>query len=95
MEHDYLLGCLQEECAEVIQAISKIKRFGPDEIQPAPKGNGKTNKEKLINELYDIFAIVQWLDDEEYFDLTLSEEEIDEIFQKKRDKVIKYYEAHK
>ncbi len=38
------LDILQEECAEVIQAVSKISRFGLDNLKP---GKPKTNREHL------------------------------------------------
>lgn len=45
----------QEECAEVVQAISKIFRFGFDSGHPE---NQKTNKERLEEELGDLLAMV-------------------------------------
>ena len=41
------LDILQEECAEVIQAVSKISRFGLDNLKP---GKAKTNREHLEEE---------------------------------------------
>ena len=41
-KQDEVLRIAQEECAEVIQAISKIFRFGLDESY-----EGKTNRERL------------------------------------------------
>lgn len=38
----------QEECAEVIQAISKVFRFGPDQCHPE---TGITNIEQLSTEI--------------------------------------------
>ena len=42
------LDILQEECAEVIQAVSKISRFGLDNLKP---GKPKTNKERIIKNI--------------------------------------------
>lgn len=47
---------LQEECAEVTQAISKCFRFGLNESY-----NGRTNKERLEEELGDLLAMVDIL----------------------------------
>jgi len=45
----------QEECAEVVQAISKCFRFGLDNIKP---GKPKTNREHLEEELGDLIAMM-------------------------------------
>lgn len=52
------LDILQEECAEVILAISKIKRFGWDSIHPE---GGVDNRARLAQELGDVEAIVDIL----------------------------------
>jgi NTP pyrophosphatase (non-canonical NTP hydrolase) len=52
------LDILQEECAEVIQAVSKISRFGLDNLKP---GKPKTNKEHLEEELGDLLAMIDIL----------------------------------
>ena len=46
---------LQEECAEVTQAISKCLRFGIDNYKP---GKPKTNREHLAEELGDLQAMI-------------------------------------
>lgn len=51
------LVILQEECAELIQIISKIYRWGLDS-----NNNGKlplSNKEQLIQELGDVLALIR------------------------------------
>ena len=50
-----VLDILQEECAEVIQAVSKINRFGADNVKP---GKPKTNREHLEEELGDMLAMI-------------------------------------
>jgi NTP pyrophosphatase (non-canonical NTP hydrolase) len=52
------MDILQEECAEVIQAVSKISRFGLDNLKP---GKSKTNREHLEEELGDMMAMVEIL----------------------------------
>jgi NTP pyrophosphatase (non-canonical NTP hydrolase) len=52
------LDILQEECAEVIQAVSKISRFGLDNLKP---GKPKTNREHLEEELGDLLAMIDIL----------------------------------
>ena len=50
-----VMDILQEECAEVIQAVSKINRFGADNVKP---GKPKTNREHLEEELGDMMAMI-------------------------------------
>jgi len=50
-----ILLIAQEECAEVIQAISKCFRFGLDNVKP---GKPKTNREHLEEELGDLIAMM-------------------------------------
>jgi NTP pyrophosphatase (non-canonical NTP hydrolase) len=53
-----VMNILSEECAEVIQAISKCHRFGLDNYKP---GKPKTNKEHLEEELGDLMAMIDIL----------------------------------
>lgn len=50
-----ILDITQEECAEVIVAISKISRFGLDNFKP---GKPLTNREHLEEELGDLMAMI-------------------------------------
>ena len=52
------MDILQEECAEVIQAISKCRRFGLNNIKPSKQ---KTNLECLEEEIGDLMAMVDIL----------------------------------
>jgi NTP pyrophosphatase (non-canonical NTP hydrolase) len=54
-----VMAILQEECAEVIQAVSKINRFGMES-----EWQGITNKQSLITEIGDVLAIISILVDE-------------------------------
>jgi len=51
-----ILRITQEECAEVIQAISKIFRFGIDEMF-----DGQTNRQRLQAELGDLQCMISLL----------------------------------
>lgn len=53
------LEILAEECAEVIQIKSKITRFGLQDRYPAI--GGKTNRERLEEEIGHVFALVDVL----------------------------------
>lgn len=56
-----IMHILQEECAEVIQAISKCQRFGLHNLKP---GANKTNMDQLLEELGDVMAMVELLVDQ-------------------------------
>jgi len=68
-----LLDKLQEESAEVIQAVSKCRRFGDNNSHPDRK---TTNHDELVNELEDWLAIVKALEHIGYFDLAKHEQHI-------------------
>jgi NTP pyrophosphatase (non-canonical NTP hydrolase) len=53
---------LSEECAEVAKEVSKIMRFGPDQIKP---GKDKTNIQVLEEELGDLLAMIELLVDKD------------------------------
>ena len=50
-----IMDILQEECAEVIVAVSKISRFGIDNYKP---GKPLTNRQHLAEELGDLQAMI-------------------------------------
>jgi len=50
-----VLDITQEECAEVIVAVSKISRFGLDNLKP---GKPHTNRQHLAEELGDLLAMI-------------------------------------
>ena len=56
-EHE-VMNILSEECAEVIQAISKCHRFGINNYKPSKP---KTNREHLEEELGDLLAMIDIL----------------------------------
>jgi NTP pyrophosphatase (non-canonical NTP hydrolase) len=60
-----VMDVLQEECAEVIQAVSKIRRFGLNE-----SWEGVTNKDALITEIGDVIAVIGILMDETDINIT-------------------------
>lgn len=55
-----ILLILQEECAEVTQAVSKCLRFGPDQMKP---NKPMTNIQMLEEELGDLLAMVELITD--------------------------------
>ena len=73
-KQSYLLDKLQEEAAEVIQAVSKIRRFGKHSNHPH---RPTTNHQELITELEDFLAILSALESCKYLDLTTSQQSIE------------------
>ena len=70
---NFLLDKLQEEAAEVIQAVNKIRRFGETSRHP---DRTTTNKEDLVNELEDFLAILAALEYAKYLDLVPHQQNI-------------------
>lgn len=58
-----IMAITQEECAEVIQAISKINRFGMD-----TEYKERTNRERLQDEIGDLMCMFQMLADDGIID---------------------------
>jgi len=74
-----ILLILQEECAEVTQAVSKCFRFGIDNVKP---GRPLTNRQHLENELGDLLAMVDLLKQFNEIDLNNIEKAKHEKFEK-------------
>jgi NTP pyrophosphatase (non-canonical NTP hydrolase) len=53
-----ILDILQEECAEVIQNVSKCRRFGLNNVYL--NGTG-TQRENLVKEIGDVVAMIELL----------------------------------
>ena len=65
-----VMAVLQEECAEVIQAVSKINRFGMH-----GEWQGITNRQSLITEIGDVLAIIKVLMNET--DINITEKDLE------------------
>ena len=70
---NWLLDKLQEEAAEVIQAVSKIRRFGENSKHPE---RTTTNHQELVTELEDFLAILAALEYCKYLDLKPQQQNI-------------------
>ena len=77
------LGILQEECAEVIVEVSKIRRFGLDTVHHK---TGQSHKEMLSLEVGDVLAMVDILLEQGI----LVQAELDVAKQNKKDKLRKW-----
>lgn len=60
-----ILDILQEECAELIQIISKCKRFGIDTIHL--KAN-IPNRQRLVEEIGDVICMLELLEEHNLID---------------------------
>ena len=69
----YYLDKLQEEAAEIIQSVSKVRRFGPTNTHPE---RNSTNLQELVGEIEDLLALLACLEANKVFDLTLSRDSI-------------------
>lgn len=67
------LDLLQEECAEIIQIISKIRRFGVDSYHPDDPTK-RTNLSLLEDEIGDFQALFDYLVDKRYLNFLAIEE---------------------
>ena len=65
MNKNEAMRITQEECAEVIQAISKVFRFGIDGVH-----EGKTNRESLTEEVGDLLCMINLLTESGILDET-------------------------
>lgn len=68
-----LLDKLQEECAEIIQAVSKIRRFGAHNHHP---DRSTTNHQELLGEIEDLQAILVKLHQLRWYDPQLQQQNI-------------------
>jgi hypothetical protein len=78
-----ILGLLQEECAEVIQIASKIRRFGEESYHPNDPLK-LTNITLLENEIGDVRCMVNLLKSRKY----ISDSNIDNSSRRKHEKLI-------
>lgn len=61
---EYLLTCLAEEAAEVVQACSKALRFGLEDVHPEKHISART---VIVAELNDMAAVIEMLIDDGAF----------------------------
>lgn len=62
-----ILDITQEECAEVVVAVSKISRFGIDNYKP---GKPLTNRQHLEEEVGDLLAMIDLMREFGVIDMT-------------------------
>lgn len=86
---EYLLTCLNEECAEVQKEITKTIRFGPSSHHP---NSSTTNVEKLLKECIDLISIYELLKEEKF--ISVSKEQSREWKRYKKEKVLRHYKYY-
>ncbi len=79
---EHLLVILAEECSEVSQRVTKALRFGVEEVQT---GQDLTNAERIVEELIDLYTLVDMLAAEG----VLTAENLPERMARKRERVEK------
>ena len=84
----FLLTKLAEEASEVSKIALKTQQFGPSERMP---GQDLTNVERTHQELNDLFAIVDMLNEEFGFEFSIDGRHIHD----KKKKVNHFYEYSK
>ena len=82
-----ILPIVVEECAEVIQAIQKINRFGIDGYSPATPIT--TNKDHLIEEIGDLLYVIGYMIERGYLGED-AEERLEKAFKAKETKLRKW-----
>lgn len=77
-----MLQIVTEECAEVIQAISKMVRFGKDNMSPVwfPGQIRRNNTENLSTEIGQLIALLKIIQDEGMIDDDIVSKAADEKF---------------
>lgn len=58
---EHLMTIAAEEAMEVGHRVTKAMRFGVSEVQA---GQSLTNGERIIEELHDLYAMIDWLVEE-------------------------------
>jgi hypothetical protein len=82
---DYCLVHLIEEASEIQKAATKALRFGIDHIDTK---NGKTNKDNIVAEMYDLGGIKRILESE--FNFPLPDERFIDSQQIKGEQMFEY-----
>jgi len=76
---DEIMGILQEECAEVVVAVSKVRRFGLDKSYK----EGGSQRDHLTQEVGDVMLMIELLVEQG----VLTVDEIDRAKQRKAEKL--------
>jgi NTP pyrophosphatase (non-canonical NTP hydrolase) len=83
MNQAEILDILQEECGEVVQVVSKCRRFGIDDVHG---DEGESNRSRLTKEVGDLMCMIQLLQEAGVVDIA----EVMFAAGKKREKLKKW-----
>jgi NTP pyrophosphatase (non-canonical NTP hydrolase) len=86
----HLLQCLTEECAEVIQAVSKALRFGLDDDHQADNLDIVSPRKYIVKELNDVMAVVDELQILEVFPSPMFDSRLQSAKMKKLNQMMDY-----
>lgn len=86
---EHLLTCLSEECIEVAKDIHKALRFGLDD-RNVMNPTGPTNRERIIQELNDLEAVLRMCQSEGILPEQFRDEKAMESKRHKVEKFIEY-----
>lgn len=80
--NEQFMGHLTEEAGEVVSAIGKIMRFGPNSTNPLlPVAEQETNRMWLLRELFDLQGAVERFLGREYTDEEMQAEQVKRVQQ--------------
>lgn len=90
---DHLFTIVAEEAVEIAQRATKILRFGPQEVQPGRQPH-ETNVRRLMEEMADLVATFDMLDQEGHLDGLFSnhDPELEARFHSKKERIEHYLE---
>jgi hypothetical protein len=88
-KEEHLLTILMEECAEVSQRASKALRFGLTDPAGTEPNQPYTNKDRLLMEINDLYAVIDMVFGKERSYLSPM------LIQDKKEKVEKYLKLSK
>ena len=83
MNQTEILDILQEECGEVVQVVSKCRRFGIDDVYG---DNSESNRSRLTKEVGDLMCMIQLMQEAGIVDIV----EVMIAAGKKREKLKKW-----
>lgn len=75
-KQEYLLTCLAEEASEISHAVAKALRFGLEDVSP---DTGMTNRDQIIKEFHDLFAVFEMLELLEQLDYNMLNEKQEKV----------------